>query len=318
MPYSHIPAMREEVLEYLDCRPGMVCVDGTLGGAGHAQALCERIMPDGLLIGIDQDADAVANAAVVLHPWAAGVRLFRENFSEMGTILAGLGIAGVDGILLDLGLSQNQLEASGRGFSFQRDEPLDMRMDTRVTETAADLVNRLKENELRDLFHTYGEERFSGRIARRIVAARRLEPIRTSGALSRLVCEAVPGGRSGRARIHPATRVFQALRIAVNRELERLETTLDQVPGLLNPGGRVCVLSFHSLEDRIVKHRLRAFEKGPQTDVSLPVEPKRHRSLMRVLTKKVVRPGAAEIAAEPHGAQHPAAGGRAHLTAVVT
>lgn len=299
MEYRHVPAMREEVLAYLDCRPGMVCVDGTLGGSGHARAVCERIMPGGLLIGLDQDADAVANAALALKPWAAGVRLFRENFSRMGEVLDGLGIAGVDGILLDLGLSQNQLEASGRGFSFQRDEPLDMRMDTRAPETAADLLNRLKENELRDLFHTYGEERFSGRIARRIVAARRAEPVRTSGALSRLVCEAVPGGRSGRARIHPATRVFMALRIAVNRELERLEAALEQVPGLLNVGGRLCVLSFHSLEDRIVKHRLRAFERGPQTDTRMPVPTDRPRSLMRVLTKKVVRPAAAEIEVNP-------------------
>jgi 16S rRNA (cytosine1402-N4)-methyltransferase len=299
MGYRHIPAMRDEVLAYLDCRPGMICVDGTLGGAGHAQAVCERIMPGGLLIGLDQDADAVANAADALAPWAAGVRLFRENFAEMGAVLAGLGIAGVDRILLDLGLSQNQLEESGRGFSFQRDEPLDMRMDTRAPETAADLVNRLKESELRDLFHTYGEERFSGRIARRIVAARRAEPIRTSGALSRLVCETVPGGRSGRARIHPATRVFMALRIAVNRELERLETALEQVPGLLNVGGRLCVLSFHSLEDRIVKHRLRVFEKGPPTDMRVPVSAPPPASLMRVLTKKVVRPSTEEIAANP-------------------
>ncbi len=299
MGYRHIPAMREEVLAYLNCRPGMICVDGTLGGSGHAQAVCERIMPGGLLIGLDQDAAAVANATVVLKPWAAGVRLFRENFSRLDAVLSGLGISRVDGILLDLGLSQNQLEASGRGFSFQRDEPLDMRMDARSPETAADLVNRLKEGELRHLFHTYGEERFSGRIARRIVAARRVDPIRTSGALSRLICEAVPGGRGGRTRIHPATRVFMALRIAVNRELERLETTLDLVPGLLNAGGRLCVLSFHSLEDRIVKHRLRAFEKGPQPDTPMLAAPELHQSLMRVLTKKVVRPSAAEIAANP-------------------
>jgi len=299
MAYRHIPVMRSEVLEYLNCRPGKIFVDGTLGGAGHARDICERIMPDGLLIGIDQDPAAIANAGIVLGPFADRVRLVRENFAQIPNVLSQLGITGVDGILLDLGLSLDQLENSGRGFSFQREEPLDMRMDPRAPETAADLVNGLAEDELRRIFQEYGEERFAGRIARRIAAERRRAPVRTSGELARIVCAAVPGRASGRSRIHPATRVFMALRIAVNRELERLEEFLDQVPHYLNREGRLCILAFHSLEDRIVKHRLRALEKGRQPESPFAANPERVPGVLKVLTKKVLRPGPEEIAANP-------------------
>jgi 16S rRNA (cytosine1402-N4)-methyltransferase len=299
MAYRHIPVMRSEVLEYLNCRPGKIYVDGTLGGAGHARDICERIMPDGLLIGIDQDPAAIANAGIVLESFAARVRLVHENFAQISNVLSQLGITGVDGILLDLGLSLNQLENSGRGFSFQREEPLDMRMDPRAPETAADLVNGLTEDELRRIFQEYGEERFAGRIVRRIAAERRRAPVRTSGELARIVCAAVPGRTAGRSRIHPATRVFMALRIAVNRELERLEEFLDQVPHCLNREGRLCILAFHSLEDRIVKHRLRALAQGRPPES--PFAPNRERvpGVLKVLTKKVLRPGPEEIAANP-------------------
>ena len=299
MAYRHIPVMRSEVLEYLNCRPGKIFVDGTLGGAGHARDICERIMPDGLLIGIDQDPAAIANAGIVLEPFAARVRLVHENFAQLPNVLSQLGIPGVDGILLDLGLSLNQLENSGRGFSFQREEPLDMRMDPRAPETAADLVNGLAEDELRRIFQEYGEEHFSGRIARRIAAERRRAPVQTSGELARLVCAAVPGRTSGRSRIHPATRVFMALRIAVNRELERLEEFLDQVPHCLNREGRLCILAFHSLEDRIVKHRLRALAQGRQPESPFATNRERVPGVLKVLTKKVLRPGPEEIAANP-------------------
>lgn len=299
MAYRHIPVMRSEVLEYLNCRPGKIFVDGTLGGAGHARDICERIMPDGLLIGIDQDPAAIANAGIVLEPFAARVRLVHENFAQLPNVLSQLGIPGVDGILLDLGLSLNQLENSGRGFSFQREEPLDMRMDPRAPETAADLVNGLAEDELRRIFQEYGEERFAGRIARRIAAERRRAPVRTSGELARLVCAAVPGRTSGRSRIHPATRVFMALRIAVNRELERLAEFLDQVPHCLNREGRLCILAFHSLEDRIVKHRLRALAQGRQPESPFATNRERVPGALKVLTKKVLRPGPEEIAANP-------------------
>lgn len=299
MAYRHIPVMRSEVLEYLNCRPGKIFVDGTLGGAGHARDICERIMPGGLLIGIDQDPAAIANAGIVLEPFAARVRLVHENFAQLPHVLSQLGITGVDGILLDLGLSLNQLEHSGRGFSFQREEPLDMRMDPRAPETAADLVNGLAEDELRRIFQEYGEEHFSGRIARVIAAERRRAPVQTSGELARLVCAAVPGRTSGRNRIHPATRVFMALRIAVNRELERLEEFLDQVPHCLNREGRLCILAFHSLEDRIVKHRLRALSQGRQPESPFAANRERVPGVLKVLTKKVLRPGPEEIAANP-------------------
>jgi 16S rRNA (cytosine1402-N4)-methyltransferase len=293
MAYRHIPVMTAEVLEYLDCRPGKIYVDGTLGGAGHARAILERSSPDGLLIGIDQDADAIAHARTVLAPYATRVRLLHANFGQLAEVLAQQGLAGVDGILLDLGLSLYHLEGSGRGFSFLRDERLDMRMDTRSGDTAEDLVNRLRAEELQRIFRQYGEERFAGRIARRIVAARRRRPIRTSSELARIVCAAVPGG--GRGRIHPATRVFMALRIAVNREIERLEDFLERLPALLNPGGRVCILSFHSLEDRVVKQRLKASQAGRRAGAAADEAGRG----LRILTRKVVRAGAEELAANP-------------------
>ncbi len=293
MPYRHVPVMRAEVLEFLNCRPGRTYVDGTLGGAGHARAILERTAPDGRLIGLDHDADAIANAATALEPFADRVRLAHANFAQLPEVLAGLGIPGVDGLLLDLGVSLHHFEGSGRGFSFQKDEPLDMRMDVRTAETAADIVAASSEDELRRLFLEYGEERFAGRIARRVVAARRAAPIRTSAALARIVAGAVPG--RSRGRIHPATRVFMALRIAVNRELERLEALLGQLPELLLPGGRLCVLTFHSLEDRIVKQRLKALEV-PRRETVAPADGGR---CLRLLTRKVVRPSVEETAANP-------------------
>jgi 16S rRNA (cytosine1402-N4)-methyltransferase len=226
--------MRGEVLEYLDCRPGRVYVDGTLGGAGHARAILECSAPDGLLIGLDQDADAIANARSVLAPHAGRVRLVHANFGQLADVLSQLGLTAADGILLDLGISLHHIESSGRGFSFLRDEPLDMRMDTRSPDTAADLVNRLREDDLKRIFQEYGEERFSGRIARRRrdpPAAAHPAPAPSSPASSARRC------RGGRGRVHPATRVFMALRIAVNREIERLEQFMDRLPGLLTPVG---------------------------------------------------------------------------------
>jgi 16S rRNA (cytosine1402-N4)-methyltransferase len=288
--------MPTEVLEYLNCRPGKVYVDGTLGGAGHARAILERTGPDGLLVGFDQDADAIANARIVLSPYTDRVRLVHENFGRLAEAMRQLGLTGADGILLDLGIALHHLQDSGRGFSFQRDEPLDMRMDIRSVATAADLVNRLQENDLKRIFEQYGEERFSGRIARRIAASRRRQAIRTSGELARIICDAVP--RGGR-RIHPATRVFMALRIAVNQELERLEEFMDQMPGLLTPGGRVCILSFHSLEDRIVKQRLKAYERGHRRESWPPGRLQNAGAVLRIITRKVVRPSAEEVAANP-------------------
>ena len=299
MAYRHVPVMRREVLAYLACRPGDIVVDGTLGGAGHAREICERILPGGRLIGIDQDPEAIANARSVLAPFGGSVELVQENFANMAEVLSRLGVGGADGILLDLGLSLNQLENSGRGFSFQREEPLDMRMDPCTGQTAADLVGRLEESELERIFRDYGEERHARPIARRLTAERRRQPIRTSAELARVVCAAVPRAKAGRSRIHPATRVFMALRIAVNRELERLETFLEELPRLLNPGGRVCILSFHSLEDRIVKQHFKALAQEPRRN-PWPGEPATQPGgILKLLTRKVVRPGPDEIAENP-------------------
>jgi 16S rRNA (cytosine1402-N4)-methyltransferase len=290
--------MTAEVLHFLNCQPGKVYVDGTLGGAGHARAILESSSPDGILIGCDQDADAIAHAHIFLAPYADRVRLVHENFIRLPEILSQLGFSGVDGVLLDLGVSLHHFEASGRGFSFLREEPLDMRMDLRSTETAADLIARLKEHDLKRIFLEYGEERFAARIARAVVAARRRQPIRTSGELARVVGSAVP--QRGRGRIHPATRVFMALRIAVNHELERLSEFLERLPGVLLPGGRVCILSFHSLEDRIVKQRLKALEvhRGDSTG-PLALPSATTEGCLRILTRKVRRPQPEEVAENP-------------------
>lgn len=298
MVYRHIAVMREEVLAYLNCSAGKVFVDGTLGGCGHAGAILERILPGGLLIGIDQDPDAIGHAKEMFKDCTPSVRLFRDNFANLPSILATLGIEGVDGILLDLGLSLHQLEASGRGFSFRRKEPLDMRMDTESKTTAGDLIERADERKLARIFKEFGEERWASRIARAIVQRRRQRPITSAQDLSQIVADAVPKA-GARSRIHPATRVFMALRIAVNRELERLEAFMDTAPQLLNTGGRLCVLSFHSLEDRIVKHRLKHYATGCICPPGLPVCACNHRPTMRILTRKAVTPSAAEIRANP-------------------
>ncbi len=297
MAYHHVSAMRREAVAYLNCRPGKIYVDGTLGGSGHAMAICEKIMPGGLLIGIDQDTDAVNNAKIILTPFGRNVRIFHDNFVHLPDILLREGIAQVDGILLDLGLSLHQLDAGGRGFSFQKEEPLDMRMNSTSDLTAHEIVNHWPEKELSGIFKTYGEERWAKRIARRIVETREEKGIGSSGDLARIVCDAVPKG--GPRRIHPATRVFMALRIAVNRELERLETFMETAADLLNPGGRLCVLAFHSLEDRIVKQRIRALENPCTCPPDLPMCVCGKTPKVRVLTRKALRPEAEEISANP-------------------
>lgn len=299
MIYRHVSAMLQEAVACLACRPGGIYVDGTLGGAGHARAICQQIMPDGLLIGIDQDADAIANARHVLEPYADNIRLFHGNFIDLPDYLARLDVGTVDGILLDLGLSQHQLEGSGRGFSFRKDEPLDMRMDIRNKTCAADLVNQLEEAELTRIFKRYGEERWSKRISRAIVAERTRSPIRTSRQLADVVVSAVPRRAAAMQKIHPATRVFQALRIAVNQELDRLADFLDSAVDLLSSGGRLCILSFHSLEDRMVKHKFKALSKGCDCPPDLPVCVCKKKPIVRVLTKKVLRPTQAEIERNP-------------------
>ena len=298
MPLKHIPVMISEVLHYLDCKPGKVYVDGTLGGSGHARAICSKISPGGVFIGIDQDIDAIKNAKNVLESFNITIRLFHGNFINLPEFLQQLNIKAVDGILLDLGISLHQIESSGRGFSFLRDEPLDMRMNKMSGITAEDLINTLDEKNLKKIFREYGEERWAGQIAKKIAASRKQKAIKSSRQLAQIVCDAVPKS-SFHQKIHPATRVFMAIRIAVNRELEMLDVFMENVADLLNPKARLCVLSFHSLEDRIVKHRLKTLEKGCVCPSDFPECVCNQKPILRLLTKRVVRPSIEEIERNP-------------------
>jgi 16S rRNA (cytosine1402-N4)-methyltransferase len=299
MPYRHVSAMLSEAVACLACKPGGVYVDCTLGGAGHARAICERIQPGGMLIGIDQDADAIANARVALASCNATLHLFHGNFIHLPEYLSELRVNAVDGILVDLGLSLYQLESSGRGFSFQKDEPLDMRMDTRTGARAEDLVNQLPEVELVRIFKEFGEERRAKAIARAIVAARAKSPVRTTAQLVQLVRRAVPAGVAAKQKIHPATRVFMALRIAVNQELDRLQSFLEVAFDLLKTGGRICVLSFHSLEDRIVKQHFKGLARSCTCPPALPLCVCGGQPKAALVTKKALRPTQQEAEQNP-------------------
>ena len=255
LPFRHVPVLLSEVVAGLAPRSGGRYVDGTLGGGGHALSMLAASTPDGRLLGIDADPAALAAAGTRLAIYAKRATLVHGNFRDLGRLAREHGFERIDGLLLDLGVSSHQLDTAERGFSFANDAPLDMRLDPTTGETAADLVNDTPEAELADLIYRYGEEHGSRRIARFIAEARRKQPIATTGELADLVARAL-GGRHG--KIHPATRTFQALRIAVNRELESLELALPQAVELLEPGGRIAVISFHSLEDRIVKLFFRA------------------------------------------------------------
>ena len=298
MSYQHVPVMVSEVIDHLNCQPGHTYLDGTLGGSGHAMAILKKIKPDGCLIGIDQDLDAIENAKIILPQAKAKFHLHHGNYSEFPNYLALLKIQTVDGMLLDLGLSLHQLASSQRGFSFQKDEPLDMRMDTRSGTRARDLVNNLNQKALTDLFRTYGEEPWANPIARRICAQRRSKSIDTSRQLAELVAKVIPRAKWKPGR-HPATRIFMALRIVVNKELERLGQFLKIFADYLNPGGRICILTFHSLEDRIVKHAFRALEKSCTCPPDFPKCVCQITPRIRILTQKGLKPTAEEIAANP-------------------
>ena len=279
----HIPVMATEVEGALDLKVGAVVVDGTLGLGGHAAMMAAQIGAQGHLIGIDQDSRAIELARVRLKDFKGRLDIVKSNFSRLDEVLEGVGVEAVDAILLDLGVSSLQLDDPARGFSFRSDGPLDMRMDADALTTAEALVNELPEKELADLIFHYGEERFSRRIAQRIVAARAGQRIRTTGELADIVLRSLPRGYQ-RDKLHPATRTFQALRIAVNRELDVLEQALGQAFKRVKVGGRIAVIAFHSLEDRIVKERFRALARE---------------GCAALLTKKPLRPTEAEAADNP-------------------
>ena len=294
--FRHVSVLPGEVLELLAPRPGGIYLDGTVGGGGHARLLLEASSPDGRLIGFDRDPAALAAAAALLAPFGERVTLCRGSFAEIDEQLAALGIDQVDGILLDLGVSSHQLDTPERGFSFREDGPLDMRMDPAQPTSAADLLARADAEELKRIFREYGEERWAGRIAREIVRVRGETPLVTTRQLAELVCRTVPGGYVPQ-RIHPATRVFQALRIAVNGELDALAAGLAAAMRSLRPGGRLVVISFHSLEDRLVKQGFRAAANPCSCPPRLPVCVCGRTAEIRILTPRGVRPAEAEIIA---------------------
>jgi 16S rRNA (cytosine1402-N4)-methyltransferase len=296
-PPEHVPVLLRESIDLLQPRPGAVFIDATLGMAGHALAILDRILPGGILIGIDRDEESLDKARARLEPFKRNVRLFHENYKNLPLLLNNLGVRQIDGIIADLGLSAIQLLSPARGFSFHSDDPLDMRMDRAQRLTAADLVNGLAEEQLADIIYRYGEERLSRRIAAAIVAAREQKPITRCSQLAEIVVRAMRV--RGFAGTHPATRTFQALRIAVNEELEGLEEFFTEAVSFLKPGGRIAVIAFHSLEDRIVKRvfHLLAGQCVCERPRELCMCPRVAR--VRLLTSRAVKPAAAELEANP-------------------
>jgi 16S rRNA (cytosine1402-N4)-methyltransferase len=290
---KHIPVLYDEVLAGLRVQPGGRYIDATLGAGGHAAGILERSTPGGQLLGLDADAEAIDFARAQLRRFGARVTYAVSNFRLLGRTATELGFGRVDGVLMDLGISSRQLDSADRGFSFSQDGPLDMRLDTSQGRTAADLVNRLPATELADLLWQYGEERASRRIARAIVAAR---PLSSTAELAEVVRRAAGPTRG---RIHPATRTFQALRIAVNEELENLAAALPQARDLLVSEGRLAVISFHSLEDRLVKGFFRREAQDCVCPPEAPVCVCQHQASLRVITRKPIRPGEPEVAANP-------------------
>lgn len=289
MEFKHTSVLLEECIENLNIKPDGVYVDGTLGGGGHAYEVAGRLTGSGRLIGIDQDEDALAAAEKRLEPYRERITLIRDNYANAAGALAGIGVYGVDGIVLDLGVSSYQLDNEERGFSYRYDAPLDMRMDRRQTLSAKEIVNEYSENELTRILRDYGEEKFAKSIAKHIVTARRDKPLETTGELNEIIKASIPAKMRATGG-HPSKRTFQAIRIACNRELEVLQDSLDGLIALLNPGGRLCVITFHSLEDRIVKSGFRKNENPCTCPPDFPVCVCGQVSKGKVITKKPILP----------------------------
>jgi len=267
----HTPVLLREVLDYLNLKPGKTIIDATLGTAGHATAILERILPGGRLIAIDRDSASLALGRERLSRFGSACTFIHGNFADIDTLLENLGVKSAGGIIFDLGISSFQLFDASRGFSFQQDAPLDMRMDKDSYISAYDLVNNLNEDELSTLLWNFGEERWHNRIARLIVQEREKKPIATTTELAGIVIRSIPSRyRHRHYRIHPATRTFQAVRIAVNRELEILETAVNKAIAILEKKARICVISFHSLEDRVIKFAFRKAKADGLIDILTP------------------------------------------------
>ncbi len=294
MDFKHISVLLNETIDGLNVNPHGIYVDGTLGGGGHSLEICKRLSKEGRLVGIDQDKDAIEAASKRLADYNDQVQTVRSNYSEIDTILSDLHIGAVDGIVLDLGVSSYQIDNEDRGFSYMHDSALDMRMDQRVNLTAADIVNGYTEEKLFYMIRDYGEDRYAKLIAKKIVEARKEAPIATTVQLSNIIKEAVPK----RAQIkggHPAKKTFQAIRIEVNNELNVLRESLDKMIDCLKPGGRICVITFHSLEDRIVKLKFKENENPCTCPPGLPVCVCGKKPKDKVITRKPIVPSAEEI-----------------------
>lgn len=298
MEFKHKSVLLEETIDGLNIKPDGIYVDGTLGGAGHASEVCRRLSAKGRFIGIDQDQDAIVAASDRLAAYEDRVTIIRSNYCYMANGLHSLGIQKVNGIVLDLGVSSYQLDNEERGFTYRTDAPLDMRMDQRQSRTAADIVNGYEEKELYRIIRDYGEDKFAKNIAKHIVAARQQSPIRTTGELTEIIRQSIPmkmqvtGG-------HPAKRTFQAIRIELNRELDVLRESLDGMIDLLDDGGRICIITFHSLEDRIVKTIFRKNENPCTCPSDFPVCVCGKKSKGKVITRKPILPTTAEQEENP-------------------
>ena len=294
MEFKHRSVLLEETVNGLNIKPDGIYVDGTLGGGGHAYEICRRLGNKGSIVGIDQDEAAIEAAGIRLKDFGEKVTIVRSNYCEMKSVLQGLGIDKVDGIVLDLGVSSYQLDTAERGFSYREDAPLDMRMDRRQTMTARDIVNDYSEKDLYRVIRDYGEDKFARNIAKHIVIEREKRSIETTGQLTEIIRGAIPmkfQKKSG----HPAKRTFQAIRIELNRELDVLKNSLDEMIDLLNPGGRLCIITFHSLEDRIVKSAFKKNEDPCTCPKDFPVCVCGKVSKGSILTRKPILPGPEEM-----------------------
>ena len=296
MEFEHTSVLLEETIECLQIKPDGTYVDGTLGGGGHSDRIAAALSRDGRLFGIDQDEAAIEAAGKRLEPYRDRVMLIRDNYCNTRQALAQIGVQGVDGILLDLGVSSFQLDNSERGFSYRYDTPLDMRMDQRQSLTARDIINQYTEMELYRVIRDYGEEQFAKNIAKHIVRAREDKAIETTGELNEIIKAAIPA-KMRAAGGHPSKRTFQAIRIECNRELEVLRDSLDELIDMLNPGGRICIITFHSLEDRIVKTAFKKNENPCTCPPDFPVCVCGQASKGRVVTRKPILPSEEEILA---------------------
>lgn len=294
MEFNHKSVLLKETIDNLNVRPGGIYVDGTLGGGGHSFEILKRLGGDGKLIGIDRDSDAINAAAERLKEFGGAATIVRDNYSNMADVVKSLGINGVDGIVLDLGVSSYQLDTISRGFTYKADAPLDMRMDDRQKLTAQDIVNDYSENEIYRIIRDYGEDKFAKNIAKHIVNARKNERITTTGQLSDIIKAAIPA-RVRMAGGHPAKKTFQAIRIELNSELDVLTKSIDTMIDLLNDKGRICIITFHSLEDRIVKNGFKRNENPCTCPPDFPVCVCGKKTKGKIITRKPIVPSEQEL-----------------------